>query len=292
MTKFSRIKPLITQENNVVLGIKFHQETVCFNKRFTNLYYLKINTQKYSFALKAYPQPKPLIDYKLTGHKIIAGINFAGFYLSDEKTKPKNIFYNLLFYKNQLLQFPTNDRTAVLIKNGKLNHKKINSNGTVKIGEQNFSWSGSYANNKASDLIAYGPFNIDITKQKFNSLTKRQIQPNSNFITCPQDHLLLGCYQNHIKAISSKKLNLIQYSFVLKGSKNTLKNITIGDKIEDLKVSNHKFPLGEDICSASFLLAKTKSKLITNLKKELVYPKKQTSQTSRKRLSQILERYS
>lgn len=276
MVKHRKIKPLALQEKILTSGLTFHQETFHLNKRFTNLYWLKINSTKYKFTLKTCLNPQPLINYQVKNKKIVAGINFASFYLSDEKNKPKNFFYNLLLSKGNVLQFPSNTRTAIIIKNGQLNHKRIKSRGTIKINNQIFSWSGLYTN-RAADIIVYTPFNIEIKKHRTGSKIKRQIYKNSDSVTCPQNHLLLGCdLKNNtpfIKTISNKKLSLTQFSFILQGHKNKLENIKAGNKLNDFRLDNHNFSTKEDICSASFLLGKTKNQLIDNLKRELVYPK-------------------
>jgi hypothetical protein len=69
MTKHSQMKPLTTTEKTISSGLTFHQETIHFNDRFTNLYWLKLDTNKYKFCLKKYPQPKPLVDYQLKDKK-------------------------------------------------------------------------------------------------------------------------------------------------------------------------------------------------------------------------------
>jgi hypothetical protein len=207
----------------------------------------------------------------------MAGINFASFYLSDEANKPEITFYNLLFNKGKILQFPSNTRTTLLTKKGKLSHKKIKAYGTILINKQTFTWSGSHVKSPKTDIIAYGLFDIQLEKHTTNELTRRQVHKDSNSIICSKNHLLLGCTLNKkvasIKTINSHKLDLTKHVFILKGHKNKLKHLKIGDKINKFNANNHIFSTKENACSASFLLSKTKDKLIKNLKEELFYPK-------------------
>ncbi|HRI05699.1 MAG TPA: hypothetical protein PLV59_02010 [Candidatus Dojkabacteria bacterium] len=293
--KLDRIKT-ITKEINP--NVVFNCETVSFGKdRFTNIYWLELKKDSLKFKLSYADKLLPLKDFEKNDSSVIAGINVGGFYLSDDNLTPPVQYYNLAVDEGHIKQLPSNTRSCIQTYNGNLTKSLVIAHGLMRIGQKDFSWSG--LNEKQdSQLIVYGMFNLDITKNKFrNPSNARETVETSRFIKANNNEILLGIGTSgtnpSVQRISKNTLDLIQYSFILKGNKNLLKEISVGNEITRVRFGHVEHNASASLCSGSFILGKDKVDLDKNLRNELIHPvdgnPKPMSEEYKKSWSVILE---
>jgi len=137
-------------------GLSFSQETLFLNnKRFTNLYWLEFDKSKFGFELISSDLPIPLKKHDIPNKKVVAGINFGSFFLSDDLIIPKVAYYNLLIRDGEVIQFPSNNRPSLITSNGKLSHALFQAQGTLKLGSKTLSWSGSFQSISISRRLTF-----------------------------------------------------------------------------------------------------------------------------------------
>jgi len=276
MKGFRQLHPVPSQTEEMFPGLIFHQEVLNLKGRFTNLYWLKIDCSRYRFKIKSYPKPRPLVKYNLSDKKIVAGINFGSFYLTDHGESTQATFCNLLIEKGCIRQFPCNNRTALVNKNEQLTIAKFKPYGKLKIGGDVFKWRGVKGKDKTIENVFYGYFEVRLGEKN-----KRDLK--LNFANCPQrllckdTELLVGFIRKGrniiIKNISKNELDLRDYLFVLKGPVKNLCKLCIGQGIEAFTVGDENcFMEDENVCSGNFRLGKTPEELKVNLNTELVFP--------------------
>lgn len=273
---YAQLEPLEVLTRELALGLTFSQETLFLNnKRFTNFYWLEFDKRKFGFELISSDLPMPLKNYDIPNKKVVAGINFGSFFLSDDLIIPKVAYYNLLIRDGEIIQFPSNNRPSLITSNGKLSHALFQAQGTLKLGNKTLSWSGSH-NHKDTDLIAFGMFDLTITKTTINNTTRRKVIIKTKMIDCPDGKQLLGFSLSGDKPVlsivSQSQLNLTDYCFILMDDKKGLENVQVGDMITNLTIKAQAFDKNNQLCSASFSLGHTKEKLTSNLKNQLIYP--------------------
>ena len=272
------LEPLNNQKRKIVFGINYSQETVKLgNERFTNLHWVELDKNKFKFDLSSKTLPIPLKDFDTAKGKLVAGINFGSFFLSDDIISPAVPFYNLLIDNGRVCQLPSNCRPALVTENGKLRELYVPAKGTLNIGGKTFTWTGSHGTTN-SELAVFGMFDIDIIKTSVNGLTPRREMINeTRFVTCTSSELLLAINLNdgrpEIVRISNQPVDLTQVAFVLRGSVNLLKMCQIGERVTNLEIEQCRLDQDCDACSASFSLGKTRDELVENLKQQLIYPK-------------------
>lgn len=294
----ARLKPLEAQARELAPGFTYFQETHTLNDgRFSNLYWVEMDKGRFNFKLSSSIRSIPLSEFNLPNRKVVAGINFGSFFLSDDFHSPVASFYNLLVSEGEIFQFPSNSRPALKTSNGELKILSMPAQGKLSLGKKTFLWSGSHYEGK-SDLTVFGMFDLTIGKIQKDSLsTRRKIIEETRFVTCKTGHILLGfnLFDGRIvlEKISNQPLDLSQFVFVMRGEVLKLVGIKEGQKITNVSCGDAKFNLTDDLCSASFCLGKTNDELIENLKTQLIYPKdsqpKPISSDYKKSWSVVLE---
>ncbi len=273
----AHLELLESQSRELTPGLMSFQETNALKDgRFSNLYWVEIDKNKFNFTLSASTSPIPLLDFNLANRKVIAGINFGSFFLSDDLHTPVTTFYNLMINSGKIFQFPSNTRPALKSKDGKLSEIKIPANGTLNLGNQTFTWSGSNSVEK-TDLKIFGMFDLTIGKIKFDKVsTRRKILSETSFVTCDTEETLLGINiskgQPKLERIIRTPLDLTQFAYVIKGNSELLKKAKVGQEITGVRFGRVSFD-DENVCSASFSLGKTRDELINNLRTQLIFPK-------------------
>lgn len=208
--------------------------------------------------------------------KIVAGINFGSFYLTDYGESTQATFCNFLIEKGSVQQFPCNHRTALVNKNGQLSIAKFKPCGKLKIGGEVFKWRGVKGKDKSIENVFYGYFELRLAEK-----TKKDLNLNftkcSQKLLCKDTELLVGFVRKDrkviIKNISKNELDLRDYLFVLKGPVKNLRKLCIGQEIETFTVADaNYFMEDENICSGNFRIGKTPEELKVNLNAELVFP--------------------
>lgn len=268
--------PLKTKRRQISSGLYFCQETVDLGVgRFTNLYWVEMDRQ-YKFKLISETSPIPLQKFQLSDKKVMAGINFGSFFLSDDLVSPYVAFYNLLVTNGQILQPPSNSRSALSTHDGDLGLILTASSGIVKVGGNSFTWSCS-KNRHSSDLIVYGMSDLTIVKSsQRNGTSKRKIVEDTRFIKCNIDELFVVVKLNDgipvVSEITKNVVDLTKCAYTLKGHASLFAKCSVGMTISCLEIEKQKLYGEIDICSASFCLGKTYEELKTNLFNHLVYP--------------------
>lgn len=69
MKAFRKLQPLPSQTKKLLPGLILHQEVLKLRERFTNLYWLKIDSSRYRFKIRSYHEPRPLVKYSLSDKK-------------------------------------------------------------------------------------------------------------------------------------------------------------------------------------------------------------------------------
>jgi hypothetical protein len=275
MKAFNQLKPILEKTKKLMPGVVFHQEPFRIKQRFTNLYWFKIDSSKYKFKVKSYIKPRPLVKYNLRGRRVIAGINFGSFYLSEQGETTVANFCNLLIRNGTILQFPCNTRTAVINENGKIDIAKVEAYGTLLINGQRLKWKGSQHKEESIDNAFYGYFDVRLGNETKKKLNLGFINSDKE-IRCQINELLLGFIKKNnevvIGKITGNELNLKDYLFVLKGPRSKLSKLGLEQKIEAFTIGDKKLVSKvKNVCSANFMLGKTARELVRNLKTELVF---------------------
>lgn len=252
-------------------SLSFSQESVDFGDgRFTNLYWVELDKAKFGFKLSSTTPPKPLINFDLPGKKLVAGVNFGSFFLSDNLVSPTVPFYNLLINEGQVWQFPSNNRPALITNGGKLQAIDVPARGNLRIGKKSFSWSGSHEKS-VSNLTVFGMFDLTVIKSSSGSQApRRMVIDETKYVTCDTDQLLIAIRLINGKAIvekiSNESIDLTQYAYVFRGKEADLRRCEAGQTVEEFESNSGVCNKGEDVCSASFSLGKTRDELVENLK--------------------------
>jgi len=152
----------------------------------------------------------------------------------------------------------------------------VADNGTLKLGNITFSWSGSNSLVEA-ELTVFGMFDLTIGKISLDSdPTRRRILKETRFVSCNHGQVLLGFNlvdgKPILKKIYKHPLDLTEFAFVFRGSDKIFNNVKVGDSISALKCGAGNFHQGDEVCSASFSLGKSKAELVKNLREQLLYP--------------------
>jgi len=279
-------------------GLSFCQESLVLDEnRLANLYWVELNKSKFNFKLVSSLLLSPLLAFDLPDKKVVAGINFGSFFLSDDLQTPRVSFYNLLIKGGNIFQFPSNSRPALATNDGKLRSLSVDSWGTLKIGGKSFSWSGSKSQKRA-DITVYGMFDLNILKTPLGeSPSRRRVLVETRFVTCKSDELLLGFNINNdkpvLEVIADSPIDLTQFCFVMRGKSESFEGLSTSQNLTYVTLGDIAFETNDDVCSASFLLGRNKDELIRNLEHQLIYTEggrpKPLSESYLKSWSVILE---
>lgn len=292
----SQLEPRTAKIQN---GITFHSETCSIDSdRFTNLYWVELNKESAKFKLLFVDKPLPLREFQYSGHTILAGLNFGGFYLSDDGYIPNVPYYNLAVSNGNVKQLPSNSRCVLLTNNGNLDQKLLIAKGNVLIGKQILTWRGANIEGN-TDLITYGMFNIDISKNPTKRFGRaRETKNSSRFVTASKSEVLLGVIitdnQPRIAEISVTTLDLLKFNYIFRSRTYLITKIKKGDLVTNIEIDGDKYGIDTDVCSGSFTLGRNKEELDRNMRSELIYPSngapKPMDETYRKSWSVVLKR--
>lgn len=262
-------------------GCTFFQETLeLSNRRFTNLYWLESNLNRYHFGLQNSITPRPVVNFLRSfaktpkGNKVLGGINTGQFFLSDDKVKPKIPSYNLLFSAGKILQFPANKRPTIIERDGKFSMSILNAEGRVRVGKEMVNWVGSASKStKRKYFTVYGSIDIDIVRQPLKDRSRRVINKKSLKIGCKENDILI-CFENVRGNMTVTKItrsaHLNHYSFIFKGSSKNLGEIKPGDKIKDFEIDGILFSKNTNAVSCVLPLPLVKTKLRNTIKEFLL----------------------
>lgn len=269
--------------------IFFHQEPYFLNKsRFSNLYWVEAPKNSL-FLLKNFLKRLPLIkipEIIKKEHNLlpVAGINTCNFFLSDYSREPLISSYNLFVSEGKVWQFPSVSRTVLIERGGKLLIKFLKARGKVKIRRKTLNWVGSFELKKkqpflkrTSVAVTHGVFDIKL-KYLFDIDRLRRPKkplPSSVFVKNKNNKILLGFKLGNklIPEVAKKSVNqlsLLDYLFIIEVDSSIGKQISIGDKIEEVEVDGYKIGKNDNITSLAFSLPQEFKKIKKSLSKELI----------------------
>ena len=276
---FKKLEKIKYNKRTIAKGIVFCQQTYSVSKvQTTNLYWLEISKNFCRFHLLNQLHKLPILEitkkFQSTNPnlEILAAINIGSFYLVDQGPKPKLHSYNLMVKDGLVCQLPSNNRPALVTSNGTLKTFLLNSTGSLIIGSKTIYWKG--LNSKAeTENTVYGIFDIPIYVKSQGYRKIRYTNRESAQINCSPKETLLGFRKIHNKiavAGINQKLNLFDYFFIMKCSKNIAKNIQIGDRVNKIQIGRKIIATSDNWSSSIFSFKPSLKDSVLSIPKQIV----------------------
>ncbi len=285
--KLSTIKSLVNTINNSVV---YEQGSIINGDAIVNFHAYTLTKSRIVFELYSSINKQPLSQIVKRTHTLkktdfMIGINTNAFFMAEEGTRPTSWSFNLDIKHGVPLQLPTNKRPTLITRNGKIKLDYLRGNGSLKIGNNTIDWRGSHSDIGVNTIV-YGNFDIPQKRKIRSGRTIITSDYNDAWIAPKENELLVGLSLKNeevaVSQISSERLNLFDFLFIMSCPKNITSKINITDLVHSAKVGGFEFTKDHSAQSLIAELPKNKNNILGVFKNYLI---------NNKLTSEFIEKY-